>query len=168
MLGTWWEEDRVSFVEVTVGTSRMYAIMRALRRQMPLASHIHSKSAIFASVPGETHVLGVRMAADLLRKEGWDIELKIGRTHEELVVEMTNSGSRIEFKELPADDPMQRQPNIALAKYWGKRDEALNLPVTLIDPQGNFGSVDGFVDQQQISRKQRGLHRTARNPDWRE
>ena len=33
MLGEWWEEDLVSFGEVTLGTSRMYAIMRALRRE---------------------------------------------------------------------------------------------------------------------------------------
>ena len=34
----------------------------------------------------------------------------------ELVVEMTGSKSPIEYRPLPADDPMQRQPNITLAK----------------------------------------------------
>jgi methanogenic corrinoid protein MtbC1 len=87
MLGTWWEEDGVSFVQVTVATSRMYALMRALRREMPMKSVAPNKSAVFASVPGEAHILGVRMAADLFQRDGWDIDLKIGKSHDELVAE---------------------------------------------------------------------------------
>jgi methanogenic corrinoid protein MtbC1 len=93
MLGTWWEEDRASFAEVTVGTSRMYAIMRTLQRDLPTVSLKPGKSAIFATVPGEDHVLGVRMAADLFRKDGWDIDLKIGKTHDELVVEIGSASA---------------------------------------------------------------------------
>jgi UDP-glucuronate decarboxylase len=33
-----------------------------------------------------------------------------------LVLEMTGSSSTIEHRDLPADDPKQRQPNIAKAK----------------------------------------------------
>jgi len=40
------------------------------------------------SVPGERHTLGVTMAADLLRREGWAIDLKIGHDHDELVAEL--------------------------------------------------------------------------------
>lgn len=91
MLGKWWEEDRATFVEVTLGTSRMYAIMRALRRQLPEVGLIANKEAVFAAVPGEEHLVGIRMAADLFRKDGWDIELLIGKTHDELVAEITSS-----------------------------------------------------------------------------
>jgi UDP-glucuronate decarboxylase len=34
----------------------------------------------------------------------------------ELVIRMTNSSSKIIFKDLPSDDPMQRKPDISLAK----------------------------------------------------
>lgn len=91
MLGNWWEEDRASFVEVTLGTSRMYAIMRALRRQLPAVGLIANKEAVFAAVPGEEHLVGIRMAADLFRKDGWDITLLIGKTHDELVADITAS-----------------------------------------------------------------------------
>lgn len=46
------------------------------------------KSALFASAPGETHVIGVRMAADLFRRNGWEITLRIGLTKDELVTEV--------------------------------------------------------------------------------
>lgn len=95
MLGEWWEEDRVTFVEVTLGTSRMYAIMRALRDQFPMKHRSSDRSAVFVSVPGETHVLGVRMAADLFRKEGWEIDLLIDKSHDELVETISQSDAII-------------------------------------------------------------------------
>lgn len=91
LLGIWWEENRATFAEVTVGTSRMYAIMRALQNDLPAVSLKPGKSAVFASVPGEDHVLGVRMAADLFRQDGWDIELMVGKSHDDLVAEVAAS-----------------------------------------------------------------------------
>lgn len=92
MLGEWWDDDLVSFPEVTLGTSRMYAIMRAMRHQMPFRPGSVSRSAIFVSVPGETHTLGVRMAADLFRQDGWDIDLQINEDHDSLVAHIVQSG----------------------------------------------------------------------------
>lgn len=90
-LGDWWDDDVVSFADVSLGTSRMYAIMRAMRHQIPFRSGSASKAAIFASVPGETHTLGVRMATDLFRKDGWDIDLRIGEDHDSLVSHIAQS-----------------------------------------------------------------------------
>lgn len=91
MLGEWWDNDRISFTDVTLGTSRMYAIMRASRHHFGGGQVGPHRSAVFASVPGETHVLGVRMAADLFRKEGWEIDLKVDKTHDELVEDLSTS-----------------------------------------------------------------------------
>jgi methanogenic corrinoid protein MtbC1 len=90
-LGTWWEEDRVSLLDVTVGTGRIYAIMRAMADLIDLPDIHHNKTAVFSAVPGETHTLGVRMAADLFRKSGWEIDLKIGMTHDDLVANLAKS-----------------------------------------------------------------------------
>ncbi|GAB5448979.1 cobalamin B12-binding domain-containing protein [Gymnodinialimonas sp.] len=91
LLGDWWNSDRLSFTDVTLGTSRMYAIMRALRHHFA-GQHVGTtRSAVFASVPGDTHVLGVRMAADLFRKAGWDIDLKLDKSHDELVEDLSAS-----------------------------------------------------------------------------
>jgi methanogenic corrinoid protein MtbC1 len=95
VFGEWWENDTASFYEVTIGTSRIYAIMRALGCLFVPESVGGNKSAVFASIPGETHTLGVRMAADLFGKEGWDIELIVGKDHHDLVAEITQSRCRI-------------------------------------------------------------------------
>lgn len=89
-LGAWWNEDRISLSDVTLGTSRMYAILRALRRENPNTTEA-DKFALFAAVPGENHTLGIRMAADLFRKDGWHIELRLGVTHDELIADIMDS-----------------------------------------------------------------------------
>ncbi len=85
LLGKWWEEDQVTFATVTLGSSRIYAIMSAMRHLFVPRVKPQTKSAVFATVPGEEHVLGVRMAADIFRREGWQIDLKVGHDHDELV-----------------------------------------------------------------------------------
>lgn len=85
LLGHWWNEDHVTFLEVTLGTGRMYAIMHTLRRHFVSRRSGGSKLALFTSVPGEEHTLGVRMAADLFGKDGWTVELRVGLSHDELL-----------------------------------------------------------------------------------
>lgn len=91
LLGELWDNDRVSFAEVTIGTSRMYSIMRASNHLLFPQKKISHKSAIFASTPSETHTLGVRMAADIFRRDGWDIHLMLGQSHDALVEDIAQS-----------------------------------------------------------------------------
>lgn len=95
MLGDLWDQDRVNFSQVTVGTGRMFAIMRSMRHLFEPTFLVQDKSAIFASVPGENHTLGVRMAADIFRKEGWEIALKVGLDHDQLVAEIERTPTGI-------------------------------------------------------------------------
>lgn len=95
LLGEWWTEDHVSFVEVTVGSSRIYSIMRGLSHLFTPPGPVEVKSAAFATVPGETHVLGVRMAHDIFCKEGWEIDLQVGRSHDDLVEVLSEPGTNI-------------------------------------------------------------------------
>lgn len=95
ILGEWWNEDHVTFHEVAIGTSRIYAILRELSYLFVPDHPVEVKSATFATVPGETHTLGVRMAADLFGTEGWNIDIVMGKTHEDLLAEVVNSPNRI-------------------------------------------------------------------------
>jgi methanogenic corrinoid protein MtbC1 len=44
--------------------------------------------AVFASIPGETHGIGITMAADTMRQNGWEITLRLGLGHAALVEEI--------------------------------------------------------------------------------
>jgi hypothetical protein len=57
-LDVWWQRDEATFLEVTLAVGRIYAILRAMRPARPQPS-IARRRALFASVPDETHTLGV-------------------------------------------------------------------------------------------------------------
>lgn len=83
-IGTLWTADSISFLEATVGASRIYSYLR-YRRRPPLMPHRGvRKSATFALVPGDMHSLGISAATDVFRARGWDITLLIGQSHDEL------------------------------------------------------------------------------------
>jgi methanogenic corrinoid protein MtbC1 len=86
-LGEMWDDDAVSFMQVTAASGHLYGLIRALRpeRAGPPGGAVDIKNALFANVPGETHSLGVTVAAELFRDAGWDIDLCTGMGHNELV-----------------------------------------------------------------------------------
>ena len=88
-LGSWWDDDKVSFYRVTLAAGRIYAILRVLRLQREVVLPDLRRSAIFVSVPGENHTLGITMAADMARDHGWDVELLVGHSHDELARVLT-------------------------------------------------------------------------------
>ena len=89
-LGDWWTDDRVSFYQVTIAAGRIYAILRILREQSSPPLPDIRRSAVFIATPGEDHTLGISIAADMARNRGWDIELMMGQSHDEVVLEMEN------------------------------------------------------------------------------
>ena len=60
----------------------------------------------------------------------------------ELVIELTGSQSKIIFEPLPADDPMQRQPDISLAKKELGWEPAIQLREGLTKTVEYFKSID--------------------------
>lgn len=88
LLGDWWTEDRVSFTEVTAATGRIFELLRAMSVPPRPETDPRDVTVIFASVPGEKHTLGIRMAADLFRGDGWEIVLRVGLSEDELVGEI--------------------------------------------------------------------------------
>lgn len=84
-LGERWTQDEVPFTDVNIAAGRLYIIIRALRPTFAAEVAQGAGVALFASAPGEDHTLGVTMAADMFRERGWQIDLKTGLEHDELV-----------------------------------------------------------------------------------
>lgn len=82
-LGVLWEQDELSFAEVTLACNRLFSVLRTLAQRPPPAAD--TPFAIFAAVPGEEHVLGVSMAAERARGAGWEVTLCLGLPHDRLV-----------------------------------------------------------------------------------
>jgi MerR family transcriptional regulator, light-induced transcriptional regulator len=76
VLGDMWTADDCSFIDVTVGLSRMQRMLRQLRPDE--AAPANGISILLASTPGEQHVFGLRMAEEILSRAGWKVR---GVTH---------------------------------------------------------------------------------------
>jgi methanogenic corrinoid protein MtbC1 len=73
-LGEWWEQDRCSFVEVTLGMIVLHEQLRALAPGMAPATKIGGgRSALMMTTIGSQHSMGIAMVAEFFRAGGWAI-----------------------------------------------------------------------------------------------
>ncbi len=87
-LGEMWTQDQASFVDVTVGASRIQTIYRDYEEDAPerfLDRSIPLGQSVLMVVPEfEQHSLGAFVAADRLRRYGLWVRMGIGLNREEL------------------------------------------------------------------------------------
>jgi methanogenic corrinoid protein MtbC1 len=87
MLGEMWEEDRVSFADVTVALCRLHDVMRNLSvsQQTATDTQPQGRRALLVAMPGEQHTFGLVMVGDFFRRAGWDVWSDAVATSSELV-----------------------------------------------------------------------------------
>jgi methanogenic corrinoid protein MtbC1 len=85
-LGEYWDDDRISFTDVTIGLGRLQQVVRALGWNTP--SHGDNdhmpRSAFFAPGPGEQHTFGLFIVEDFFRRSGWRTWIETAPTPDEL------------------------------------------------------------------------------------
>ena len=86
-LGEYWDEDSVSFTDVTVGLGRLQQVMRAIAWRSPDSSDraCLARSAFFAPGPGEQHVFGLYIVEDFFRRAGWSTWVETSSAKKDLV-----------------------------------------------------------------------------------
>ena len=72
-LGEMWEEDEVSFSDVTIGVCRMHQVLLEFSRCFDATSRDSGdiRNALIAPSPGEQHTFGLFMVMEFLRRDGW-------------------------------------------------------------------------------------------------
>lgn len=88
-LGAMWERDEVSFAQVGRAVGRLQQLYRTLRAEAGPRRRDPVRRALFATLPGETHTLGVIIAADACRQRGWEVELSLGQAREAFLAELS-------------------------------------------------------------------------------
>jgi methanogenic corrinoid protein MtbC1 len=75
VLGEGWTDDRVDFVEVTMGLWRLQEVVHELATRSPLTRQVRaSRRALFAPMPGEQHGFGAIVIEEVFAREGWATE----------------------------------------------------------------------------------------------
>jgi methanogenic corrinoid protein MtbC1 len=75
-LGRKWESDTLSFAEVTVAISQILRLNQTFsRRHVPISRSDAERVALFATIEGQGHSLGIVLAAEAFRQRDWHIEM---------------------------------------------------------------------------------------------
>jgi methanogenic corrinoid protein MtbC1 len=87
-LGAMWERDEVCFYQVGQSVGRLQRLLRLLPAEAGPRHTDPARRALFATMCGETHTLGVIAAADCLRQKGWQIDLSLGEWRDGLLKDL--------------------------------------------------------------------------------
>jgi MerR family transcriptional regulator, light-induced transcriptional regulator len=103
-LGVRWERDEITFVDVTLGLSRLQQLLRVYGPafEIDFAPDHKGHRILLAAMPGEQHTFGMSVVEEFFRRDGWDVNteanisraLLIGRIEDEWfdVVGLSASG----------------------------------------------------------------------------
>lgn len=76
VLGEMWCRDDANFLEVTIGLGRIHRLLRRL--EVPNRAVMWPRGAVLLlPVPGEQHVLGLRIVEEFLLRAGWRVQLSV-------------------------------------------------------------------------------------------
>lgn len=124
-LGDWWQDDRVSFTDVTVGLCRLQQLVHELSDRMgPRDAGPDAPAILMTAVPGEQHVFGLVLMAEVFRRAGWRVTSAPDATTEELLALIASEP--FDVVGLSLTDP----------RFW---DLALRLAPRLRDASANGG-----------------------------
>lgn len=73
LMGSWWLDDRIDFVKVTIGIHSLQQILYEFSPQFLQRADqkFNGYRAIFFATPGSQHSFGSIMLAEFFRREGW-------------------------------------------------------------------------------------------------
>jgi len=85
-LGTAWEEDRVTFADVTIGLWRLQEVLYELTASLraPAIDDDPAHRILLAANPGEQHTFGLIMVAEFFRRAGWQVTSRTFESRHEL------------------------------------------------------------------------------------
>jgi len=158
-LGERWDEDRTTSAQMTVAAGRIYAIMRGLRQAFASDQYPNAGAAraMFAATPGETHTLGVTMAADFFRRRGWQIDLCTGLAHHELlsaaegvsypIIGVSAGSERMVFPLARLIVALRITSPAAWIMVSGKIIDLVPDILTLVDADGVAGDAEAALSQ---------------------
>lgn len=86
-LGDFWNEDRVSFGDVTIALGRLQHVVRelSLHPSQDVAPMGQGRAALFAPAPGEQHTFGLVIIEEFFRRSGWRTWTELSGSVDEIV-----------------------------------------------------------------------------------
>lgn len=87
LMGEMWTADQCSFVDVTLGLSRIQQSLRQFRgtAEGRRVAEENKGRALLLPAPGEQHTFGLRVVEEFLLRDGWEVRSNLRANHSDLV-----------------------------------------------------------------------------------
>ncbi|WP_373502319.1 B12-binding domain-containing protein [Aestuariivirga sp.] len=72
-LGALWEDDKIDFVDVTLGVSKLQRLVHVFSGLDHVSPYDDKRKVLLAAAPGDQHSLGNTMLQKFLRASGWHV-----------------------------------------------------------------------------------------------
>jgi methanogenic corrinoid protein MtbC1 len=106
-MGEEWKEDRLSFIEVSMGLWRLQEVLRHISAGTSRDPGGQG-TALFAAMPGDQHSFGTAMVHECFVIAGWDAELILEATRQQLVEAVATSRIDLIGLTISSDCPVER------------------------------------------------------------
>jgi MerR family transcriptional regulator, light-induced transcriptional regulator len=73
-LGQLWDADEITFIDVTVGTSRLQQLLHTFTLALREPEEAPERRVLFLPAPGDQHSFGLTMVMEFFRREGWQVD----------------------------------------------------------------------------------------------
>ncbi len=141
LLGREWEDDRRSFVDVTLGLVLMHEIIHTMgyefRDGPKQAGQV--RRVMLASAPGSQHVLGLSIVSEFFRKAGWQVVLEVSPSSTELCHAVKNEWFDLVGLSVALDAQLPALPALIGKLKAASRNPAMPVllggPVFTLSPQ---------------------------------
>lgn len=85
-LGEKWQADAVSFAEVSIAVGQILRLSQThAQRNVPFDIDRAQRQAVFATLPGQAHNLGIVLAAEAFRQSDWQVTLLLNTPAQEVL-----------------------------------------------------------------------------------
>lgn len=134
LLGQQWEDDRLSFSEVTLGLVLMHEVIHSLGYEFHDGPQEAGgvRRVMLASAPGSQHVLGLSIVSEFFRKSGWQVVLEVSASSAELCRAVRNEWFDLVGLSVGLDAQLRGLPALVAALKAASRNPG--TPVLLGGP----------------------------------
>lgn len=154
LLGEFWQEDRCSFVDVTISMGRLQQIVRGLAPafQTTALQRAHPESMLLLATPGEQHTFGLIILAEFFRSAGWHVAGGAVRSGEEAADIVHNSWFDVAGFSIGAENGLAQLTRCIRVVRRASRNRKIGIliggPLFLSDPDlvSRVGADIGAAD----------------------
>ncbi len=145
LLGEQWDNDDISFIDVTMAVWRLQEVIHDLAARIPAAAAPEEGAlrSLFSVMPGDNHGFGTTVVDECFRRNGWHSRCMTATDERQLIE--TVSGEWFDLVGLTVSCDHQLAD---LPKLIGRvRSASANRQVAVMLGGGLFNSTDGFAQQ---------------------